>query len=275
MKRMFWAAAVMAMLLGACSTTQTLSESGQKFSYRSDSPIAAGKTTKKQVIDAYGQPTSSAIKGRYEILLYSYSRDTIKQKGIGSSILRAVPGIGEALLLNDLVTDHGKAAIENSATEWQTLQFYIELSTGIVRDYYYHDSELNGNDESETLYLESRAAFRQKKNDEAVNMLEKAVLSNPNNHRALNSLAWHYIDLGIDIDKGISYAQKAVSVFPDSPYNNGTLGIGYFKKGDTENSEKYLKTAVDLFPVYAPNDVKSLQHDTAMLQTVREKKKIQ
>jgi tetratricopeptide (TPR) repeat protein len=265
----------MTVLLGACSTTHTLNESGQRFSLKSDIPIMVGKTNKKEIYDAYGRPSTSVIKGKYEVLAYTYSKATFKTMGVGGALLRAVPGVGEAVLLSDLATDQGKADRENTAREWQDLQFYIELSTGIVRDYYYHDSELIGNDESETLLLKSLVAFQQKKNDEAVKMLEQAVSLNPNNHRALNTLAWHYIDLGINVDKGLTYAQQAVSSFPDSPYNNGTLGIGYYKKGDMENAEKYLQTAVDLFPIYAPIDGKSLQHDMAMLQTVRSQLKLQ
>jgi tetratricopeptide (TPR) repeat protein len=259
----------------ACSTTHTLDERRQKLSLKSNAPIVIGKTTKKEIFEAYGQPSTSVIRGKYEVLAYSYSKETFKTMGIGGALLRAVPGVGDALLLSDLATDQGKADRENSAREWQELKFNVELSTGIVRDYYYHDSDLKGNDESETLFLRSIVAFRQKKNDEAVKMLEQAVSLNPNNHRAANSLAWHLIDLGIDLDKGIIHGQKAVQVFPDSPYNNGTLGVGYYKMGDMANAEKYLQAAVDLFPIYAPNDGRALQHDMVILQTVRNQKKVQ
>jgi len=276
MKSCFWAVVITSIIfVGACSTTQTLDESGQRFSFKNDVPIVIGETTKKQIYETYGQPTTSTIKGKYEILVYSYSRETFKTTGVGGALLRAVPGVGDAVTLSDLAADRGKADLDNTAREWQDLEFYIELSSGIVRDYFYHDSELKGNDESETLYLKSLIAFRQKKSDEALKMLEQAVSLNPKNHRAANTLAWHLIDLGIDVEKGITYAQKAVQAFSDSPYNNGTLGVGYYKKGDMANAEKYLQIALALYPVYAPNDFKGFQHDRTMLETVQSQKKVQ
>lgn len=263
---------IMALFGAACSTTQTLSESGQRFDFKKDTGITVGKTTKREVYETYGQPSMTNVMGKYEILVYSYSRDTFKTMGVGGVLLRAVPGVGEAVLISDMTRDHGKEQLENSGREWQDLEFYVDLGTGIVRDYFYHDSELNGQDESETLYLKAMAALQKKKDDEAVKMLERAVELNPANHRASNNLAWRLIDLGIDVNKGITLAEKAVQSFPESPYNNGTLGVGYYKKGDLANAEKYLQAAVNLFPIYAPDDGISFQHDQAMLATIRGQK---
>lgn len=77
------------------------------------------------------------------------------------------------------------------------------------------------------------------------------------NHRALTTLAWNLIDLNMDVEKGVRLAGQAVKVFLNSPYNNGTLGWGCYKKGDLENAQKYLSVAVSLFPVYAPQDTKA------------------
>ncbi len=266
--------AVMVMLLlvmvSACSSTQTLSENGKRFEMKKEMGIVIGKSMKRDVYETYGQPSVSSILGKYEVLTYSYSKESFKTAGVGSALLGVVPGVGLIQAGVELQRDRGK---DRNDKEWQNLTVYVEMATGIVRDYYYHDSELNGHDESEALYLKSTVVFAEQKNDEAVKLLEKAISLNPRNHRALNTLAWHYIDLGIDVDKGVTLAQRAVEVFPDSPHNNGTLGVGYFKKGDLQNAEKYLQIAVNLFPVYAPADYKSLQHDKNMLQTVQSQKK--
>lgn len=266
MKNMLFSVLFLLAFLAACSTTQTLNEEGQKFTFKKEQNIIIGKTAKREIFENYGQPNGSSILGKYEILTYSYSKESFKAGGIGSALLSEVPVVGLVQAGVELQRDRGK---DDTIREWQNLTVYIELSTGIVRDFYYRDSDLNGHDESETLYLRSIVAFQQKKNDEAVKMLEQAVSLNPNNHRAANSLAWRLIDLGIDIEKGINFAKKAVEVFPDSPYNNGTLGVGYYKKGDYVNAVKYLQTAVTLFPVYAPRDFKALQHDRAMLETAK------
>lgn len=267
MKNMLFPVLFLLTFLAACSTTQTLNEEGQKFTFKKEQNIIIGKTAKREIFENYGQPNESKILGEYEILTYSYSKESFKTGGIGSALLGAVPVVGLVQAGVELQRDRGKD--DDTIREWQALTVYIELSTGIVRDFYYRDSALNGHDESETLYLKSIVAFQQKKNDEAVKMLEQAVSLNPNNHRAANSLAWHLIDLGIDIEKGIDFAKKAVEVFSDSPYNNGTLGVGYYKKGDYVNAVKYLQAAVDLYPVYAPGDFNALQHDRAMLKTAK------
>ncbi|MGD9733626.1 MAG: type IV pilus biogenesis/stability protein PilW [Desulfamplus sp.] len=153
--------------------------------------------------------------------------------------------------------------------EYKEILAYVDLQSGIIVDYFYHDSDLNGHDDSESLFLKSIDAKRKgTKINQIIDMLEKSVSLNERNHRALNNLAWELIDNDIDVKKGIDFAKKAVSVFPDSPYNNGTLGIGYFKLGDKNNAKKYLQEAVNLFPIYAPTDIKSLEHDKKILQLV-------
>jgi tetratricopeptide (TPR) repeat protein len=262
---------IVAIFMSGCTTTQTLSESGRQIELKKNTGIVIGKTTKRQIFDLYGQPANSQIMGKYEVLAYSYSRDTYESEGAGSFALGLIPVVGEAKFVSDLSRDRGKDNQTNK--EWQDLEVYLDLSSGIVRDYSYHDSKLNGHDESESLLLKSMAAFGENRNDEGMKLLEQAVAANPGNHRAANTLAWRLIDLSIDVDKGIALAKKAVEVFPDSPHNNGTLGVGYLKKGDLVNAELYLQKAIDLFPVYAPQDFKSLQHDKAMLATIRSQKK--
>ncbi|GBD97002.1 MAG TPA: hypothetical protein ENG83_05840 [Nitrospirae bacterium] len=271
MKKMIFVTVILSIMLTACATSHTLDERGKSFVFKKEPGIIIGKTTKRDIFEIYGQPTNSNILGKYEVLKYEYSRTSFETGGAGGALLRALPGVGEAMLIKDLSTDQGRA--NQNKTEWQEMQVYIELSSGVVRDYFYHDSDLNGHDESESLLLKSIEAFKQNKNEVGMKMLEKAVALNPDNHRALNSLAWRLIDLSIDIDRGVELAKKAVEVFPDSPYNNGTLGVGFYKKGDLENAEKYLQNTVNLFPVYSPTDGKSLMHDRAMLQTVKNQKK--
>ncbi|PIU57716.1 MAG: hypothetical protein COS89_03810 [Deltaproteobacteria bacterium CG07_land_8_20_14_0_80_38_7] len=252
--------------LGCAST---IAESGKDFSYQKKFPIEIGKTTKAEIIDQYGSPTNTEIKGNYQILAYGYSRESLKHgRAVGMGLLSAIPGVGLATLAMDQgVKD------DDMAREFKLLCVYTDFKTGVVKDYYYHDSDNVGHDESETLNLKAMALKRKGgKNKECTELLEKAISLNPRNHRALNSLAWELIDSSTDVDKGVSLAIRAVEVFPDSPYNTGTLGVGYFKKGDLENAEKYLDQAVKLYPIYEPGNVKSLQHDQEMLRLVREQK---
>ena len=264
-KAMFVVTAL-SIFLGACAST--IDQRGQKFDYKPDG-IVIGQTTKRQVLEGYGSPTSSEVRGKYEILTYQYSKESLRhERAIGMGALSAIPVIG----LATLAMDHGVQDSEISR-EGRVLKVYAELSSGVVRDFYYHDSDMKGHDESETLLLKGHSLLKQGKTQEAIQTLEKAVALNPANHRALNSLAWTLIDLNIDVERGVKLAEQAVKVFPDSPYNNGTLGCGCYKKGDLENAGKYLSVAVNLFPVYAPQDMKALAHDKAILAAIQEQKK--
>ena len=182
--------------------------------------------------------------------------------------LSVIPVVG----LATLAMDQGVQDSEISR-EGRVLRVYAELSSGVVRDFYYHDSDMKGQDESETLLLQGYSLLKKGKTQEAIRVFEKSVALNPANHRALNTLAWTLIDLNIDLEKGVRYAEQAVQVFPDSPYNNGTLGCGCFKKGDLEEAEKYLSLAVNLFPVYEPQDARALAHDKAILAAIQGQKK--
>jgi len=255
-------------LATGCASTHKYSEDGRLFSYDENFKIIINTTNKGEIIQHYGIPTSTDTVGKYQILTYKHSQESFKAKGINP--LTFIPVVGLAVTAVEISSneDHTK-----NIRDWELMVIYTDLMTGVVKDYYYNDSKFRGHDESERLFIVAQKQLVDGKTDEALQLLEKSVSLNSRNHRALNALAWQLIDQGIDLDKGVEYAQQAVSVFPDSPYNNGTLGVGYLKKGDAVNAEKYLQTAVDLFPTYAPTDNKGLQYDKAMLQHAREQKK--
>ena len=256
-------------LIFSFGCASTVDERGKSFSYQNEIKIIPGHSTKRQLLDVYGQPTSSTIIGKYQVLRYYYARKSMKHgRAIGQGLLSAATfGISE------LAADHG-VKDSDMQVEYKEILAYVDLQSGIIKDYYYHDSDLNGHDESESLLLKADSLEGEGgKSGEVMELLEKSISLNGKNHRALNNLAWKLIDGDINIDKGIMLAKKAVEVFPDSPYNNGTLGVGYFKKGDFDNAEKYLQTAVNLRPIYAPEDTEGLQYDKSILQVVRNQKK--
>lgn len=267
MKEIARAGLAFVLLIGFLGCASTIDQRGKDFTYKPG--IVIGKTTKREIQETYGHPTASEIKGKYEILRYSYSKESLKHgRTIGMGLLSAVPVVG----LATLAMDQGVQESE-MAREYRLMTIYTELSTGIVRDFFYHDSDGKGQDESETLLLKGWALLKQGKNQEGIQALEQSISLNPNNHRALNALAWTLIDFNIDVGKGVAFADRAVKVFLDSPYNNGTLGCGYYKKGDLARAEEYLTAAIKLFPVYAPQDQKGIAHDKAILQSIREQRK--
>ena len=203
-----------------------------------------GQTTKRQVLESYGSPTSSEVRGKYEILTYQYSKESLRhEKAIGMGALSAIPVIG----LATLAMDHGVQDSDISR-EGRVLKVYAELSSGVVRDFYYHDSDMKGHDESETLLLKGHSLQKQGKTQEAIQTLEKAVALNPANHRALNSLAWTLIDLNIDVERGVKLAEQAVKVFPGFPIQQRDLGVWLLQEGRPRKRPQILNHCSESLP---------------------------
>lgn len=268
MKKNYWLLILGLTLLLSSGCASTLSERGGSFSYHNEVKIVPNLSKKGDLLGVYGQPTETTIVGKYQVIKYYYGRTSMKHgRAIGLGFLSAFTGG-----ISNLVVDHGVKDSDMQG-EYKEILAYVDLQTGIIKDYYYHDSDLNGHDESETLLLKANSLeSKGGKSKEVLELLEKSISLNEKNHRALKGLAWTLIDNDIDVNKGISLAKRAVEVFPDSPYNNGTLGVGYFKVGDMNNAEKYLQKAVELYPIYSPQDVKALEHDKSILQLARNQK---
>jgi tetratricopeptide (TPR) repeat protein len=269
----------------SCTQKVGLNESGKNFEYKPDS-IIIGKSTKAQVIQTYGQPIRSNAAGKYEKLIYGYTLTSTEQESMagkmassyGTTALGLIPGVGAIASAGAAI---GEAAHSSSQMaqpkkfneDFKTLVVSVGLADGIVKDYTYRDSLLNGEDQSATLQIKASKLQSEGKTQESIALLEQAISLNPKNYRAYNNLAWMLADLNIDNDKALNYAQTAVEIFPDCPYSNGTLGTCYYKKKDYVNADKYLTTSINLFPVYAPQDQQSLMNNRTRLELVKQESK--
>ena len=160
------------LMLGsvAVGCASTIDEKGRAFSHKSGS-IVISQTTKRQVQETYGEPTGSSVVGKYEVMEYYYGKESLKHgKAVGMGFLSAVPVVGLATLAMD-------QGVKDSdiAEEQRKMAVLVDLTTGIVKDYYYHDSDGRGHDESETLFLQSLFLQQRGKTQEMIAMLEKAV----------------------------------------------------------------------------------------------------
>lgn len=216
--------------------------------------VVAGKTTKRQIIELCGLAPVTRIVGNYEILEY-HDKSAKVGKAIGLGALGVLAG---GIPLEGLAGNYKKEAI-----------VFIDLASGTVRDYYYHDYDKNkGHDLSETTLLQADEKIEDGNVDEAITLLKQSITQNPKNHRALNTLAWFMAEMNIDPKGTLANAQKAVEIFPDSPYNNGTLGMAYLRNNDRENAKKHLELALKLFNLYFPTAEKAIEHDKALLKFV-------
>ncbi len=92
-------AAALSIFLAACAST--VDQRGQKFDYKSNG-IVIGQTTKREVLESYGSPTSSEVRGKYEILTYQYSKESLRhERTVAMAALSVIPIVGLATLAMD------------------------------------------------------------------------------------------------------------------------------------------------------------------------------
>lgn len=258
--RKFRMLAMVSIALLGYGCASTIQEAGKGFDFK---PITVNRTTKQEVLAAYGQPTKQETLGKYDILVYYHVTDSLKHgRFVGMAILNEVTSG-----ISGVIADNGVKS-SDIQRDFQEMKVYVALENGIVRDYYYHDSQGQGQDNSETLWLKSMAEIKAGQNEQAIKTLHQALSENPNNHRALNTLAWTLIDLNINPAEGVELAKKAVEIFPDAPHNNGTLGVGYYKTGNLKMAKEYLEKALALNQIYSPNNQEGIKINQGYLNLV-------
>ncbi|MDR3375382.1 MAG: tetratricopeptide repeat protein [Ancalomicrobiaceae bacterium] len=76
----------------------------------------------------------------------------------------------------------------------------------------------------------------------------KAIDLNPDEAHVLNYLGYSWIDMGMNLDKGLSYVQKAVDLRPDDGYIVDSLGWAYYRLGRYDDAVREMERAVLLKP---------------------------
>lgn len=76
--------------------------------------------------------------------------------------------------------------------------------------------------------------------------LEKILENDKSNSTILNFMGYMYIDLEIDVAKGLALAEEALLIEPNAPYILDTIAWGYFKQGDAKKAEETLENAIRL-----------------------------
>jgi len=88
--------------------------------------------------------------------------------------------------------------------------------------------------------------YAQRKIEESVEMLEKALEIEPSYPNALNSLGFIYAEEDLDHKKALFYCRKAVDIKPNNPVYLDSLGWAYFKNGELEEARSCLRKALNL-----------------------------
>ena len=87
------------------------------------------------------------------------------------------------------------------------------------------------------LYLQARANVEDGKYDMALDLLQR--IKNQNQPRVLNYIGYSTRKLG-NVDKGITYYKKALSLDPNYNVAREYLGEGYLQKGDLGSAKQQL-----------------------------------
>ena len=83
---------------------------------------------------------------------------------------------------------------------------------------------------------------------EALQSMEKVLQVHPGNPDALNFIGYIWADQNINLDKALTYIQKAVAIKPDSGFIRDSLGWVYFRLGQKEKARDELAKALELEP---------------------------
>ncbi len=84
--------------------------------------------------------------------------------------------------------------------------------------------------------------------DDVVKQMEKAIELDSNHANALNYLGYTYAEKGVHLNEAIDLINRALVIRPDDGYFVDSLGWAYYKKGNIQDALEALKKAVLLVP---------------------------
>lgn len=81
--------------------------------------------------------------------------------------------------------------------------------------------------------------------DQADEAYEQSLSLDPDNEVALNNYAFYLAEREEQLEEAKEMATRAHEINPENPAYMDTVGWVYFKLGDYENAQKYIKTAIE------------------------------
>ena len=94
-----------------------------------------------------------------------------------------------------------------------------------------------------------------KKNDESDSLYEEALRINPNFALVLNNYAYSLSERGIQLERALKMAHRALDAAPDNASYLDTMGWIYFQLGKYRDAETYVKKAI------AKGEVSAVVHE--------------
>lgn len=100
----------------------------------------------------------------------------------------------------------------------------------------------------------------------AISLAQKALDTKKDNYNAMNTLGYILVDSETDIDKGIEYIKKALQQDPDNPARLDSMGWAYYKKGDYNLAQTFLRKAYTI----APKEKEIMEHLRKVLSKIKD-----
>ncbi len=89
---------------------------------------------------------------------------------------------------------------------------------------------------------------KENKREAAIQWMTKILALNPDHADALNYIGYTWADLDINLEKALSYIQKAVELKPENGYIRDSLGWVHYRMGDFTKAHKETNKALKMEP---------------------------
>jgi len=99
-------------------------------------------------------------------------------------------------------------------------------------------------DSTDLLYDAAMIAEKLDRIDEAEARLKRVIELKPNNAQALNALGYTLVDRTPRAAEGLKFIEQAHALAPDDPFILDSMGWAYYRIGNIDDSEKYLRQAM-------------------------------
>lgn len=148
---------------------------------------------------------------------------------------------GARRYLSNLKADGMDQRIERTQAEAQLLRdggdnegAYAVLTAGLV----------SNPDSADLLYDIAMVAEKLDRLDEAEKRLNQLIALKPDNAQALNALGYTLVDRTQRTAEGLKLIEQALALAPADPFILDSMGWAYYRLGNLEDSEKYLRRAL-------------------------------
>ncbi len=85
-----------------------------------------------------------------------------------------------------------------------------------------------------------------KKREQAMTLMQKVLLLQPDNVGALNYVGYTWADQNIHLDKALDYIEQATKLAPQNGYIRDSLGWVHYRLGNFDKAKQYLEQAAQM-----------------------------